>query len=277
MSANKQLRTRDHCDPAISKFEKALELAESTQASSEIIKALKSGLELIHLREEFTLYATSTQSEPCENILDETYSHDWKTLHDQGKTTWNLLPQMMTGPLEGQFLKSLVSIHNAKRVLDIGMFTGYSALSMAEALPADGQVVTIDQDEYLKEFVGEALLSKSPHHKKINIVIGKAPELLQQMVDNKEVFDIIFLDADKSEYPVYFKFAFELNLLRPGGTVLVDNAYRYGDGYIPEAGETVTKKFVKSVVEDKSLHSVLVPIRDGILIIRRKTDVEGNL
>ncbi|XP_059157364.1 O-methyltransferase MdmC-like [Physella acuta] len=263
-----------HYDPAVKEFITALRLAEETGAAPELVQALKYGLELVDLRWQFTLFGTSNESQACRNILEETHKHDWKTLHEQGKTTWELRPGMMSGTLEGQFLKSIVSIQRAKRVLDIGMFTGYSALSMAEALPDDGELVTIDQDEYLKTYVGETLLANSPHQNKIKILIGKAPEILKKMAEQKESFDIMFLDADKSEYLEYFKFAFEQNLLAPNGTVLVDNAYRGGDGYIPSAGETVTKTFVKAVHDNSSLHKVLVPIRDGVLMIRRLADVE---
>ncbi|XP_059157362.1 O-methyltransferase MdmC-like [Physella acuta] len=263
-----------HYDPAVKEFRTALRLAEETGAAPELVQALKYGLGLVDLREQFTLFGTSSESQACRNILEETQKHDWKTLHQQGKTTWQLMPAMMSGTLEGQFLKSIVSIQRAKRVLDIGMFTGYSALSMAEALPDDGELFTIDQDEYLKTYVGETLLAKSPSKKKIKILIGKASEIIKKMVEQKETFDIMFLDADKSHYLEYFKYAFEQNLLAPNGTVLIDNVYSRGDAYIPSAGENVTKTFVKAVHDDTSLHKVLVPIRDGVLMIRRLTDVE---
>ncbi|CAL1541600.1 unnamed protein product [Lymnaea stagnalis] len=137
-------------------------------------------------------------------------------------------------------------------------------------------MVTIDQDDYLKDFVEEAVKS-SPHHYKIKILIGKALGLLQQMVDNGEKFDVIFLDADKGEYIEYFKLAFEQNLLSSRGTVLVDNAYMLGEGYMKSFGETNSKIFARAVASNPDLHSVLVPIRDGILMIRRLSDVEGDV
>jgi len=263
-----------HYDPAIIEVQKALNLAKSSGASPELVQTIESALELVKLREDFAHDSTSKESKTLKAVIDETYRHDWDTVYKQGKSIWNLSPEMLSGPLEGQFLKSLVSIQKAKRILDIGLFTGYSALSMAEALPADGEVVSIEISEYLKPLVID-LIKDSPHHKKITILIGKALDVLKDLAAKGEKFDMIFLDAEKSEYLGYFKYAFEGGLLNPQGTVLVDNAFRFGAGYHPSAGNTPTKEFARIVSEDASLHKVLVPIRDGVLIIRRLVDVEG--
>ncbi|KAH9507571.1 Caffeoyl-CoA O-methyltransferase 1 [Bulinus truncatus] len=156
-------------------------------------------------REEYTVSNTNQVSDTCQNILEQTYKTDWNSLFAEGKTIWNLMPGMMSGPLEGQFIKSVVSIQKCKKILDIGMFTGYSALSMAEALPADGLLVTLDQDEYLKELVGGKFFSKSPHGKKIKIKIGQAIDTVKQMAASGEQFDLIFMDADQKDYMEYFK------------------------------------------------------------------------
>ncbi|CAG5127139.1 unnamed protein product [Candidula unifasciata] len=263
-------------NPAILEVQKALQLATSSGASLELIQTLQSALALADQREEFAHTSTSKQSQTLKEIQEETLWHDWTKAYEEGKTAWQLRPGMLSGPLEGQFLKSLVSMQKAKRILEIGMFTGYGALAMAEALPADGEVVTVDMTEYLKPLVTN-LIKSSPHHKKIKIVIGKAREVLLEMSHRKEKFDIIFLDADKSEYTAYFKIIFEGGLLGTGGTVLVDNAFRRGEAYIPALGDTPSKQFAKFVSSDASLHKVLVPIRDGVLIIRRLSDVEGSV
>ncbi|CAL1534380.1 unnamed protein product [Lymnaea stagnalis] len=265
-------------DPAVEKVEKALKLAQSTKASPEVIRALQSACQLIQQREQFTKSSTSEASDACKNILSETNKHDWAAAHQQGKTSWYLMPLMMSGPTEGsQFLKSIVSIQKAKRILEIGMFTGYSALSMAEALPADGEMVTIDQDEYLKRLVEDKLFKRSPHHRKIKCVIGKAPEIVKRMAERGEQFDIIFLDADQANYLEYFKYAFEKNLLGPGGSVLIDNAFMQGDGYMSTTGENNTKRFAHWLASNLDLHKVLVPLRDGVLMVRRLSDVEGAI
>ncbi|KAH9495546.1 hypothetical protein Btru_013534 [Bulinus truncatus] len=271
-----QRQNLSHYDPAVRQVEKALQLAQSTNASPELIQTLENACELILLRENYTLSNTNEDSAACKNILEQTFKHDWETVHKEGKTTWNLRPGMMTGPLEGQFLKSIVSIQNCKKILDIGMFTGYSALSMAEALPADGKLITLDQDNYLKELVGGNFFLKSPHHKKIEIRIGKALDNVKQMAASGEQFDIIFLDASQEDYTEYLKYIFDHNLLSPRGTVLIDNSYIYGSGYDP-AKDNSKERFTHVLASNPALHKVLVPIRDGILMVRRFSEVEGAI
>ncbi|XP_005105715.1 O-methyltransferase MdmC [Aplysia californica] len=265
-----------HYNPAVMEMHRALKLAQDTGASPDVIKSIETALELVDLREKYTDSVTSGETEVFHKILTETYKHDWQSLHSDGKTKWNLRPKMMTGNLEGQFLKSMVSIQNAKRVLDIGMFTGYSALSMAEALPADGELVTVDLEEYLETFTG-SLLRESPHSKKIQISIGSPSDYMREAVKAGKTFDLIFLDADKSYYLEFFKIIFEEGLLAPRGTVLVDNAFAHGSGYKPSAEENSTQRVASAVEADQSLHKVMVPLRDGVLILRRKTDVVGEV
>merc|ERR1719239_1323061 len=257
MQASSTLDTKhilSHYDPAVLQMHKALKTAEESGAGSEVVEAIKKALELVDARDEFCETLTSPESEPWKNIMDASYAHDWKTLKAEGKTKWNLTPRMLTGHLEGQFLKSMVSISNAKRILEIGMYTGYSALAMAEALPADGEVVTVDQEKYLESFTGD-LVSKSPHGSKIKIHIGSAIDYMKKAAEAGEKFDLILLDAR--------------------GTILVDNTFRHGAGYMKEAGENSTKQFAESCIADKSLHKCLVPMRDGVCMIRRVADVEG--
>ncbi|BFZ05954.1 hypothetical protein BsWGS_08993 [Bradybaena similaris] len=265
-----------HYDPAIMQVKKALVLAESSGAAPELIQTLKSAVELVKLREDFAHSATSKESATLKRILEETYRHDWASVYQQGKSHWDLAPEIMSGPLEGQFLKSVISMQKAKRVLDVGLFTGYSAVSMAEALPADGEVVSIEIDEYLKPLV-ESLVKDSPHHKKLRIINGKALDVLEVLKAAGEKFDVVFLDAEKDEYLDYFKYTFEGGLLNPGGTVLVDNAFFFGAGYMPDTEDNSTKQFAEAISSDPTLHSVLVPIRDGVLVIRRLSDVEGSV
>jgi len=265
-----------HYDPAVLQVSKALSVAREKGAAKEVLDAIQEALDLVEAREDFTENYTTTPSPACENILKQTYATDWQALKDQGKTDWKLTPMMMTGPLEGQFLKSIVSMVKAKRILDIGMFTGYSALAMTEALPADGEMVTVDKEKYLETYT-RALFDESPHSKKIKIHIGSATEYMKQEAKEGRKFDLIFLDADKSEYKDYMEVAFSGGLLSPGGTVLVDNAYRHGAGYMASAGDNPTKQLQTIVKSDASLHSVLVPMRDGVIMLRRKSEVEGSV
>ncbi|XP_012942052.1 O-methyltransferase MdmC [Aplysia californica] len=263
-------------DPTVLELQRALKLAQNTGASPDVIKSIKMALELVDLREKYTDSVTSGETEVCQKILAETYKHDWKRLHADGKIKVDLSPVMMTGKLEGQFLKSMVSIQKAKRVLDIGMFTGYSALSMAEALPADGELVTLDFDKYLETFTG-SLLRESPHAKKIQIFIGSLSDYMKDTVKAGKSFDLIFMDADRSYYPEYLKIIFEEGLLAPRGTVLMDNAFGYGCAYMPSVEDNPTRKVGDLLMADPSLHKVVVPLRDGVVMLRRKADVDGQV
>lgn len=269
-----------HYDPAVIQMHKALSLAIAKDSSPEVIETMNYALQLIEKREEFCDYVTSDSSAACSNILENTYKVDWKKMQKDGKSSGELDRKMITGNLEGQFLKSIVSMHKAKSVLEVGMFTGYGALSMAEALPADGEMVTVDIEKCLETYTGN-LFQESPHYSKIKIHIGPALEYMKSAVADKKRFDIIFLDADKSEYIDYLKIAFQDNLVTEGGSVLIDNAFRHGDGYAPhrmeERGENnPTRKLAAYLNKEKSLHCSLVPIRDGVAMVRRMKDVEGK-
>jgi len=262
-------------DPAVVELRNALKLAKATETPPEVLESIRKAVELVELRDTFTESCTSPDTAACSNVIKQTNKHDWASVKAQGKSKWNLVPRMLSGHLEGQFLKSIVSMSNAKRILDIGMFTGYSALSMAEALPADGEVVTVDAEKYLEGFTG-SLLKESPHSKKIHIHIGSALEYMKKLIADGKTFDLMFLDADKSEYVEYMKLAFEGGLLVPRGTILIDNAYRNGAGYKPGEGDNPTKQLAESIKANAALHCVLVPMRDGVAMVRRKCDVFGE-
>ncbi|KAK7465165.1 hypothetical protein BaRGS_00037668 [Batillaria attramentaria] len=263
-----------HYDPTIGVIQKTLEAAQRTKADPEVIEGLERALKLVDLRDDYALQCSSQESAACREIVKLTLSHPWDELKKEGKTIWNLTPRMLSGPLEGQLLKSLVSIQRARRVLDVGMYTGYSALAMAEALPADGVVVTLDMDPYLEQ-LNRKSFAASPHGSKIQIRIGQAIDSMKEMVAKGEKFDFIFLDAEKSEYISYLKIALDDGLLAENGSIAVDNAFRHGAGYLPDSDPSnPTRQFGEYVAKNASLHKVLIPVRDGVMLIRRLTDVE---
>ncbi|KAK7465164.1 hypothetical protein BaRGS_00037667 [Batillaria attramentaria] len=263
-----------HYDPTVGVIQETLEAAQRTKADPEVIEGLKKALQLVDLRDDYALQCSSQESAACREIGKLTLSHPWDELKKDGKTIWNLMPDMLSGPLEGQLLKSLVSIQRARRVLDVGMYTGYSALAMAEALPADGVVVTLDMDPYLEQ-LNRKSFAASPHGSKIQIRIGHAIDIMKEMAAQGEKFDFIFLDAEKSEYISYLKIAVEEGLLAENGSIAVDNAFMFGAGYLPdEDPSNPTRQFGQYVARNASLHKVLIPVRDGVMLIRRLTEVE---
>jgi caffeoyl-CoA O-methyltransferase len=174
-------------------------------------------------------------------------------------------PQMLSGRVEGQFLRLLVAVSGARRVLEVGMFTGYSALSMAEAIPDDGELLTCERNEE-SAAIAKRYFDESPHGKKIRVLMGNALETLETL---HGPFDFAFLDADKENYPRYYERLVEL--VRPGGLIAVDNALWSGDVLSPEEAEStaIHQLNVRASTDDR-VESVLLTVRDGVLLIRKK-------
>lgn len=173
---------------------------------------------------------------------------------------------MMVGRLEGRFLKMLVAAVGAQRVLEIGTFTGYSALSMAEALPADGRLITLELSPEHAE-MARRFIARSDFAERIEVVVGPALESLRTL---QEPFDFVFIDADKPSYLAYYEAV--LPMLSPRGLIAVDNTFQAGRVVQPgNRSENVVaiRNFNDHVATDPRVECVLVPIRDGVTLIRR--------
>lgn len=205
-------------------------------------------------------------------IAKKTSEEPWSLRFSDGATVRALEQEMLSGHLEGQVLKMFIYMTRAKRVLDIGMFTGYSALAMAEALPDDGRVVACEVDAYVADF-GQALFNQSPDGGKIQVVVAPALETLRKLADAQESFDLVFIDADKKEYVQYFQMLLDTSLLAPDGIICVDNTLLQGQPYLPENERTANgeaiAQFNEAVKNDPRVEQVLLPVRDGLTIIRR--------
>lgn len=174
-------------------------------------------------------------------------------------------PQMLTGRLEGRLLKMLAQVSGAKTVLEIGTFTGYSALSMAEGLPEDGQVVTCEI-EPAHAAMAQRYFDDSPHGKKIRILMGPALATLESL---QGPFDLAFIDADKENYPAYYEKV--IGLIRPGGLLLVDNTLWSGRVLRPQDPESIAIDTLnKRIAKDDRVENVLLTVRDGIQLVRKK-------
>ncbi len=175
--------------------------------------------------------------------------------------------QMLVGPLEGAFLKMMTQLVGATRVLEIGMFTGYSALCFAEALPADGRVITCEVNES-SAALGRKHFAKSPHGRKIEIRLGTALDTMREL---SGPFDVVFIDADKVNYSNYYRRA--LDLLSPTGVILIDNVLWDGDVLKqppPDEKTAAIQELNRTVANDPGVTAVLVTIRDGVLVVRKK-------
>jgi caffeoyl-CoA O-methyltransferase len=206
---------------------------------------------------EIEAYATAhsmDESEVCRDLRAET--------HQQMDC-----PQMLVGPLEGAFLKLLTQIVGASRVLEIGMFTGYSALCFAEALPEGGTVTTCEIDD-TSAALARRYFARSPHGHKITVRMGPAIETMQAL-DGR--YDLIFIDADKQNYLNYYRRAKEL--LTPKGVMVIDNVLWDGDVLLqpaPDERTAAIQELNRFVASDPAVSAVLLTIRDGVLLVRRK-------
>jgi caffeoyl-CoA O-methyltransferase len=174
-------------------------------------------------------------------------------------------PQMQVGRLEGRFLHLLVKLTSARRVLEIGMFTGYSALMMASALPDDGELVTCDIDP-AAEAIARRYFDRHPHGKKIAIRMGPALDTLASL---SGPLDLVFIDADKGNYVSYYEAV--LPLLRPGGLIVADNTLWSGKVVAPQTEvEQAIARFNDHVARDARVDKVLLTVRDGMTLARKR-------
>lgn len=214
---------------------------------------------------------TTTQSVELAQLAADTQGEDWNARYSTGATTVALEPEMLSGHVEGQFLKLLVHAMKARRILEIGVFTGYSALAMAEAMPEGGVLIACELDPFAAGVAARAF-DRSPHGHKIRLRIGDAVRSMQQLNDAGEAFDLIFIDADKGNYPRYFAMALDGCLLAPGGLICVDNTLMQGQPYLPgepTANGRAIADFNRMVADDPRVEQVLLPLRDGLTLIRR--------
>lgn len=174
--------------------------------------------------------------------------------------------QMLIGKLEASLLGFLIKTINAKSILEIGTFTGYSALAMAEYLPEDGRIDTIDLDPETTS-VAQEYWAKSEHGKKITLHLGKALNVLENL---KGSFDFVFIDADKANYINYLNIV--KDKLNPNGIIVVDNCLWSGK-VLDESDDTNStvgiKKINDYVEESEEFFHTMLPVRDGMLLIRK--------
>jgi predicted O-methyltransferase YrrM len=181
-------------------------------------------------------------------------------------------PRMNSGHLQGRFLKMLVSMIRPKRVLELGAFAGYSALCMAEGLDDDAKLITVEIDDEKEDFI-HARLAETPHGKKVELRIGDALatlDILRQEFGDLS-FDMIFMDADKRTYPECYDKA--LPLLRHGGFLIADNTLWDGHVIDPAYKDRQTmgiRRFNDKAATDPQVETVIIPLRDGISLIRKK-------
>lgn len=177
-----------------------------------------------------------------------------------------LMPRMLSGHYQGRVLSMLSKMVSPKRILEIGTFTGYATLCLAEGLTTDGVIYTLDKNVELEDMV-RANFTKSSLNDKIKYIIGDAQKSLQEIT---EIFDLVFIDADKKNNSTYYDLIFEQ--VRAGGLIIVDNVLWSGK-VIDNAQDKDTKKisaFNNKIKEDQRVEKLILPVRDGLFVIRKK-------
>lgn len=176
--------------------------------------------------------------------------------------------RMCSGHIQGRLLKMLTAMAAPKRVLELGTFTGYSALCIAEALDDDGHLDTVEIDDELEDVIADSLAS-SPHGRKITPHTADALEFARSRPDGS--YDLVFIDADKRRYADYYEEC--LRLLRPGGFMIIDNTLWYGHVVEPDhARDPQTRgimEFNDIVAADPRVETAMVPVRDGLTLVRK--------
>jgi caffeoyl-CoA O-methyltransferase len=222
---------------------------------------------------------TSPESDPLARLAGLTAATDWLAGNGDGGPA--LEQEMLSGHVEGAFLAFLVRATGARRVLEIGMFTGYAALAMAEALPAGdasagtgaggaAEVVALELDPRAVAVAREGFAA-SPAGARIRVEEGPADASLRRLVAAGERFDLVFVDADKGGYAGYLDLLVAGDLLAPGAVVAVDNTLLQGEPWsdAPSPNGAAIAAFNDRLAADAGWHRVLVPLRDGVTLLTR--------
>jgi predicted O-methyltransferase YrrM len=209
-----------------------------------------------------------------QELLDYIYSHTHH-LHPVQKDilkhndSLGDLQRMQISETQAHLLQLIIMISNAKNCLEIGTFTGFSSLSMALALPNNGQITTLDHDNKIVE-VAKKFFKKAELDKKILTIVAPALDSLKKLAKNNKFFDLIFIDADKDNYINYFNLS--LDLIKRGGIIIIDNVFWHGDVYDKTNNDKKTniiRKFNLYVKNDKRVEKFILPLGDGLTICKK--------
>ena len=186
---------------------------------------------------------------------------------DRETHLFHLRPRMCSGHLQGKLLKMFVRMIRPKNILELGTFTGYSALSLADGMTGDGELHTIEIDDELEDFIREHF-ENSPHADRLKLHVGDAREIIPQL---GLTFDLVFIDANKRQYLEYYNLVFDY--VTPGGFIIADNTL--WDGKVVDYGKKLDAQtagileFNDFVARDKRVEKVILPLRDGLTLIHK--------
>lgn len=215
---------------------------------SHILQFLKGSMDFSHL-DDYCIDTTQAEPDLLIELVEKTYS-------DMG------YPNKLSGKTIGRTLKLLAKIAQPKRVLEIGMFTGYSALSIAEGMPSDGRLICCETNPRAIEFA-QSFFDRSEHGKKIQVIFGPALETIKTLEGE---FDFVFIDADKRNYLNYYEAV--LPLVRSGGLIIIDNSLWQGRVLDPKENSDIAVNQVNRLIaQDIRVENVHLNVRDGLNIV----------
>ena len=179
--------------------------------------------------------------------------------------------RMLSGAVQGQIMRMLVQTSGASRILELGTFTGYSAICLASAMPDGGHLDTLEINDELEDLILEGF-ERAGLADVIDLHIGDCKETLRRFREEGREYDLVYMDANKREYPEYYELVFDM--VRPGGLILADNVLWDGkvcEDPMPQDKQTLgIARFNDMVKEDRRVESVILPLRDGLNLIRKK-------
>lgn len=179
--------------------------------------------------------------------------------------------RMLSGAVQGQIMRMLVQTSGASRILELGTFTGYSAICLASAMPDGGHLDTLEINDELEDLILEGF-ERAGLADVIDLHIGDCKETLRRFREEGREYDLVYMDANKREYPEYYELVFDI--VRPGGLILADNVLWDGkvcEDHMPQDKQTLgIARFNDMVTEDRRVESVILPLRDGLNLIRKK-------
>ena len=212
--------------------------------------------------------------EVTKDLLNYIYNHT-KPLHHVQKDILehnkNLgdLQRMQIAETQAHFLQLIIKINNVKNCLEIGTFTGFSALTMAMALPSDGKLITLDHDEKVVK-VAKNFFKKGNLESKIETIVAPALDSLEKIIQEKKIFDLIFIDADKGNYINYYESC--LNLINNRSLIIFDNVLWHGNVYkksITDKQTNTIRDFNEFIKNDTRIEKFILPIGDGLTVCRK--------
>lgn len=210
--------------------------------------------------------------EPVERYILEHSTPESALMHELERETYLhvLNPRMISGHVQGKLLEMIVGMLHPRRILEIGTFTGYSALSMAAGLDADGIIDTCEIDDELQQ-MAQSFFDRSPYADRIRLHIGSALEIVPRLGNR---YDLVFIDGDKREYPAYYDMLLDGGYVGSGSYILADNILWYGKVTDPAAhSDRHTQAIIEfndKVSADSRVDNIIIPLRDGINIIKVK-------